>query len=675
MSWNHTDNHELFDTSLEEDQSRLTTKAAGTVGTAGTGGYKKPRNSSLGNDTGVPASGNSAGTPGTDSQDAIDQSKQESVSAKELASLDVEAPLGKEASPGESEPLDGSINRPSFTSHADWFYIGSKRLPPGLWWHGIRHSQDGAANDDVYIAGPIEVIAISRDEHGGNFGRQVRFMNTEGKWSRRVLPMRLLSEGGAELRRELLDMGHTHSLKHRNRLADYIMESQPEARLVAATTTGWHDNSRAFVLPERTIGNQDYCFSADSSRSSYFDSRGTPEGWKQHVAGRAMNNPILMLGICIALAGPLIWPAKQQPSGGLGFNLRGGSSKGKTTCLQMASSVWGSPQFMRQWSGTGNGIEALAASQNDTCMVLDEISQASPYEAGNMVYLVANGVGKQRAARTGGIREAQRWRLMLLSSGERSLASHMSEAGKKAKAGQDARLLDIPATSRRYGAFDDTQGMTPSDFANAIKTATAEHYGHAGSAFIQHLIKQSDLPALYRDTMEDPAFTGTKDGVSSRAAGAFGLLAMAGELATDAGLTGWAPGSSIEAIGTCFQLWQSERGSLPPEDQAIMDGIANFIQRHGDSRFSEMSALSGENKPGVRDRAGYWADMAEGRVFYFHRSALEEAASGYDPKMIASVLDKVGWLYEKESGRFALNKRTPNGLQRLYAVLPKEGDQ
>lgn len=675
MSWKPDDNLSLFDAPTEEDQSRLTTKVVGTVGTAGTDSVKDNENSSLGNDSGVPASGNSVGTPGTGTTDANEKSKQESARAEELAAFDDAAPLGKEVSPEEAEPLDGSVKRPDFTSHANWFHIGDKRCPPGLWWHGIRTGQNGSTNEDVYIADPIEVIAISRDEHGGNFGRQVRFMNSEGKWCRRVLPMRLLNEGGSELRRELLDMGHTHVIKQRHRLADYIMESRPEARLVAATTTGWHDNSRAFVLPERTIGNQDYCFSADSSRSSYFDVRGTLDGWRQQVAGRAANNPILMLGICIALAGPLIWPAKQQPSGGLGFNLRGGSSKGKTTCLQMASSVWGSPQFMRQWSGTGNGIEALAASQNDTCMVLDEISQASPYEAGNMVYLVANGVGKQRAARTGGIREAQRWRLMLLSSGERSLASHMSEAGKKAKAGQDARLLDIPATSRRYGAFDDTQGMTPSDFANAIKTATAEHYGHAGSAFIQHLIKQSDLPALYRDTMEDPVFTGALDGVSSRAAGAFGLLAMAGELATDAGLTGWAPGSSIEAIGTCFQLWQSERGSLPPEDQAIMEGIANFIQRHGDSRFSEMGVPGGENKPGVRDRAGYWADMAEGRVFYFHRAALEEAASGYDPKMIASVLDKAGWLYEKESGRFAVNKRTPNGLQRLYAVLPKEGDQ
>ncbi|MDZ7852014.1 MAG: DUF927 domain-containing protein [Halomonas sp.] len=67
------------------------------------------------------------------------------------------------------------------------------------------------------------------------------------------------------------------------------------------------------------------------------------------------------------------------------FTLRGASGEGKTTGLQAAASVWGSPQFLRPWSATGNGIEALAASQNDTCMVLDELSQASPFEVGGMV--------------------------------------------------------------------------------------------------------------------------------------------------------------------------------------------------------------------------------------------------------------------------------------------------
>lgn len=238
----------------------------------------------------------------------------------------------------------------------------------------------------------------------------------------------------------------------------------------------------------------------------------------------------------------------------------------------------------------------------------------------------------------------------------------MSEPGKTVKAGQDARLLDIPATGRRYGAFDDTQGMNPSDFANAIKSATAEYYGQAGIAFINYLLKRDDLPALYHEVMQEPAFNGTQDGVSSRAAGAFGLLAMAGELATEAGITGWQPGYSLEAIATCFALWQSERGSLAPEDAAILEGVRSFIERHGDSRFSELVPtnpyyLPAQHQPTVHQRAAYWSDVDDNRVFYFQKAELEEAAKGFDAKTIAAVLDKAGWLYEKETGRLAINKR------------------
>lgn len=660
MSWQPDDNLDLF--GLDGSDTTATTQRhpstfpAGTAGTAGTSTHEPSENSTLEKNQSDVPTGNTAGTPGTN------------------------PPMGQETDPQDGEPLTPAIKRPCFANHNAPFVVDGTVKPAGLWWHGTKQRQGELVNDDVRIADPIEVTAISRDEHGGNFGRQLRFRNSEGRWCERVLPMRLLSEGGAELRRELLDMGHTHSLKHRAKLADFIMDSHPEGRIVAATTTGWHDNASAFVLPHRTLGNQDYSFSAEAMRATYFETRGTLAGWREHVASKANNNPIMVMCVCVALAGPLIWPAKQQAAGGLGFNLRGKSSRGKTTGLQMAASVWGSPQFLRPWAATGNGVEALAASQNDTCMVLDELSQANPHEAGSMVYMVANGVGKQRAARTGGIREAQRWRLMLLSSGERSLASHMSEAGKTAKAGQDARLLDIPATDRRYGAFDDTQGMNPSDFANAIKSATAEHYGHAGMAFINCLLKRDDLPALYHEIMQDPAFTGTEDGISSRAAGAFGLLAMAGELATEAGITGWQPGYALDAIATCFALWQSERGSLPPEDAAILEGVRSFIERHGDSRFSELvptkpEYLPAQHQPTVHQRAGYWSNVGDDRVFYFQKAELEEAAKGFDAKTIASVLDNANWLYEKETGRLAVNKRVNGTIKRLYAVLPKEADQ
>ncbi|MGM0983286.1 MAG: hypothetical protein ACQEXG_07635 [Pseudomonadota bacterium] len=214
--------------------------------------------------------------------------------------------------------------------------------------------------------------------------------------------------------------------------------------------------------------------------------------------------------------------------------------------------------------------------------------------------------------------------------------------------------------------------MAPSDFANAIKTATAEHYGCAGMAFINYLLMYDhDLPAVYHKLMQDPAFSNETDGVANRAAGAFGLLAMAGELATEAGITGWDEGEALDAAVTCLSLWKSERGSLPPEDAAILDGVSEFIQRHGDSRFGPL--LPGDSDARrIIDRAGFWRDAQGGRVFYFTSAALREAAKGYDIKTIAGALDAAGWLHEKERGKRSVNKRVQGSLHRLYAVLPQE---
>jgi hypothetical protein len=51
-------------------------------------------------------------------------------------------------------------------------------------------------------------------------------------------------------------------------------------------------------------------------------------------------------------------------------------------------------------------------------------------------------------------RAIQRWRVIALSSGERTLSAMMAEIGRKVNAGQSVRLLNIPATDFQHGAFE-----------------------------------------------------------------------------------------------------------------------------------------------------------------------------------------------------------------------------
>lgn len=571
------------------------------------------------------------------------------------------------------EPPAPVIERPCFMTHDDWFMSQGQRLRPGLYWHtGSKSPEPGDdPPKDIWVCSPIYAEAITADENDASYGRLLRFINTLGRWREWAMPMQMLKGSGEELRGELLNLGVEIDPKNRNLLNNWLMSRHPERKVVAATRTGWHNVSSgvAFVLPGQTIGADNVRFQSEHATHDAYNKRGTLEGWREQVAGPCSGNTILTLAVSIAFTGPLLKLAKLQEVGGAGVHLVGDSSRGKTTALQAAASVWGGPGFVRTWRATGNGLEATAAAQNDTLLVLDEISECDPREIGSIVYALANGQGKQRAQRTGSARESARWRIMALSSGERTLSAHMNEAGKKAKAGQEARLLDIPATTRTYGAFDTLHDCENGRaFADRIKLATAANFGYAGTAFVTSLVNDSqDFPKLYASICRMPGFTGG-DGVESRAAGTFALISMAGELATEYGITGWREGDALDAALEGFALWKEARGEGQTEDRQILNAVSEFIAKHGDSRFSSII----DDGVMIRERAGYWRKRTLGqrREFLFFPYALTEAATGFDQRRVIAALDSAGWIVDHDNGKRSKGIKLNGANTRFYVVMP-----
>lgn len=282
-----------------------------------------------------------------------------------------------------------------------------------------------------------------------------------------------------------------------------------------------------------------------------------------------------------------------------------------------------------------------------------------------MVYAMANGTGKARATRNGSARAAKRWRVMLFSSGELGLSALMAEGGKRSRAGQEIRLLDIPAR-RTFGAWDNLHGMTGGrEFSDAIQRASVTHYGHAGPQFIRKLLElgeQDNLPALLAQLCNQYPST---SGQESRAAERFALVAMAGELAISFGILPLPTGAARDAMLGLFEVWRAGRGQGPSEDRQILRAIADFIARHGDTRFSSADDPEGE----ARDRAGYWEDSPTGRLYLFNRPGLEEAAKGYDLGRVVLALESVGAIAKREPGRAQATKRLPSGRkEKLYWI-------
>jgi len=518
----------------------------------------------------------------------------------------------------------------------------AKDLRPGVWLFTAKPGKGDAPNTlaQQWICSPLHIEAVTLDGQDNNFGRLLRFKTTIGKWRSWAMPMELLSGDGNQLRGELLAMGvEIDPIAGRGLLGQYLQATAPKRRICCALQVGWCGDS--FVLPDTVIGANasGVIFQSGERGHDEFTMAGTLEGWRAGIAARAIDNPLLMLAVSGSFVGAMLEKCHGE-SGGIHFT--GNSSSGKSTAIEAACATWGGSGYKRSWKATSNGMEAAAAMFNDGLLALDEIGECEPKDIGAIIYALGNGRGKQRAGRSGGARSVARWKCFVLSSGELTISTAMAEGGAKSKAGQAVRLLDIPA-ARTYGAWDNLHGLSGgSAFSDEIKKTAATHHGHAGRAFLEKLTRDTRSFAEYLEAVKNfPLFTdATDEGQEKRAAGRFAMIALAGELATEYGVTGWPEGAALKAAAECFGLWKSTRGKGNSERLQIIEQVAGFIAKHGDSRFSNAAET---NDQVIRvNRAGWWRDENGERVYLFNADGMKEAVKGFELKRALDVLQEVG---------------------------------
>jgi putative DNA primase/helicase len=91
-----------------------------------------------------------------------------------------------------------------------------------------------------------------------------------------------------------------------------------------------------------------------------------------------------------------------------------------------------------------------------------------------------------------------------------------------------------------------------------------------------------------------------------RVGGRFALVAAAGELATQAGITGWPEGEATRAARQCFEAWMKQRGGLGNAEQyQMLAQVRNFLQLHGAGRFTWWHRAGDDHAPSTLSRAGY----------------------------------------------------------------------
>ena len=574
-------------------------------------------------------------------------------------------------------------DRPCFRVFDEWHPAG--KLQPGVYFFGLkqpRKAEDPPTLTEQWICTPLHVIAVTEDGQNNNFGRLLRFRNTLGHWREWAMPMELLRGLGDEMRGELLDMGVEINPQSKTLLSQYLQSVHPKRRVHCALQVGWCGDS--FVLPDAVVGSSasSVIFQSGECPHGEYTCAGTLEGWQSEVAARAVGNPLLAQTVSASFAGPVL---KRSNAEGGGLHYTGDSSIGKTAFIVAGCSTWGGANYLRSWKATANGMEAAAAMSNDGLLALDEISECDPQDVGAIVYALANGIGKQRASRTGSARPVARWRCFVLSSGERSVSTHMAQGGRRAKAGQSVRLLDVPV-SGKFGAWDDLHGLpTGAAFSDALKRAAVTHYGHAGRAFLDHLTRDERNFSGELERIKGLQMFSVEggEGQDKRAAARFAMVALAGELATEYGITGWEEGMGIEAAAAGFEAWRSLRTRGNDERRQILEAVSDFIDRHGDSRFSSTEKVMRYDRDGeclgpdthagayatIRDRAGWWENEGDERAYLFTAEGMREALRGFDFKRALDTLQEAKALPPADaSGERAKPQWIGGRRVRLYPI-------
>ena len=264
--------------------------------------------------------------------------------------------------------------------------------------------------------------------------------------------------------------------------------------------------------------------------------------------------------------------------------------------------------------------------------------------------------------------------------------------GRKPNAGQEIRLAEIAADAGAgLGAFELLHDQdSPAALAVALKDAVAQFHGAAGAAWLRRIV--ADRAALVdriaagsRDFVAEAVPAGA-DGQVERVARRFGLVAVAGELASEYGLTGWPKGAATEAARKCFNAWLEGFGGIGKrEDRVLFAQVRGFFEAHGSSRFEPLEGSNvavgtndgdmpvPDHKRPIHNRAGFVRQGEDGgqEFLVLPQAFRTEVCKGFDTTTAARTLVAKGWIERGKGDHITQQVRSSLGKIGVYVFTPR----
>ena len=560
-----------------------------------------------------------------------------------------------------------------------FFQSVQKSLPAGYGAsdRGIHPTYRGTAKLHLDpICSLFRVTAMARTSEGLEWSWVIEILTPDLATTTLILAKEKLTTRPREAFGLLQRYGMTFSQSGEKDLIALLQCWQPQARLVSVAKLGWDAGLQMFVMPDGAVATA----ASVKDRYVYIGSEkpsgrsGSMAGWQAEVSAMCVGNPHLVFGVSLALAGPLL---EVLGLDGAVFHLHGATSLGKSAGLRVANSVWRS-EALPSWKTTSNGLEGRLAHANGTFLGMDELPQDPHAQFGADIYMMGNGVGKQRAVRSGSADRLATWKMFTMSTGEHDLATVLGSIGKDRQGGQAVRFIDVAVARHAYGSFHDIHDFGSGQaFVDHLRSASMSHAGHAGPAFVERLLADGiDRGTLATHLKESTArlqelLGGSREAPLqdevTRVLKQFAMISMAGELATSWGITMWPEGTARAAVDELAAKWFEGRGgNIKVDTSAALERTRRFLRGCENRQFAHLHP----NGDVTAEAGSDVVDYEDESYFYLSQKTFEGIHPGCSIKRVAQLHLDEGYLRPGNEGgelRYRLNlssKKRP----RVYGV-------
>ncbi len=451
------------------------------------------------------------------------------------------------------------------------------RLPPrfeirrdrSLW---VEPPSDKPEGDQREIMRSAIIPLRLLDELDGDEQRLEVAYHARDSWHRAVVDRRAVRDA----RRALAELPPGVAIDSNNAahvvlwLGEYMRHNEGRMRALRfVSQCGWQDtdDERCFLLDVPITNGDESGLVADEAgdRSDMIKAlrpKGKHGAHFEAVRAAFDEDPIAAIAILGALAAPLL-----EPLGAPNFaiNFHGDSSKGKTSMVMVAGSVYGNPrseQWIGSWNATGTAMELRAATLTHLPLCFDEVGAGDTKTIDRWIYMLINGAGKSRGDKSLQIRKTMSWRTVVLSTGEHELVDDQANTGAQ------VRVLQFRV--RGFGKLDGAG-------VDALREACERNYGHVGRAWIEALVAIEDW-APYAELFEKAKrqFRAKETGaLMQRQSVYYALLAVAEHLAHGVLSIGERGGGTVRRLFGDTSLRREVQSASERAREAVSEWIAS----------------------------------------------------------------------------------------------------